>query len=140
MIKRIAIMLIALLIMVPPVTAEGKRVEIFDIKQKRVIQFVESSPDIQKEAERFLKGITDIYKKFDPIPAEGYMIRIPLEPSVMVQNQWMDALVNEVVVIFPKEGTPFLLVFDDENTTYFFIFNEDTDALLRYLKFNPKTL
>jgi hypothetical protein len=124
-----------------PARAEGQqKIEIFDIKQKNIIQSSQMNPDIQAEAERFLKEITDIYKKFNPIPNEGYMVRIPLEPSVMVQNQWMHALVNEAVFIFPKEGKPYLMMLDDENIAHFFTFKRDTSALLDHLDFHPETL
>ncbi len=111
----------------------NQQIEIFDIDQGKVIKQVDLHPDIQREAEKILKGITGVYTNYNPIPNKGIMIRIPLEPNVMVRNLWFDDLVDEVTLIFPRQEVPYLLVFDDENKSYFLIFKANTDNLFELL-------
>src|SRR5690606_17631812 len=100
-----------------------------DISQGKVIKYVEVTTDLQQEVEKFLEGISGVYAKYNPIPNQGFMIRIPLEPNIMVRSQWFDDLVDEVTIIFPKQENPYLMVFDDENNSYFLTFTGDTTKL-----------
>lgn len=115
----------------------NQQIQIFDIKEDKVIKVVQTNNELHQEAEKFLKGITGVYVKYNPIPTQGYMIRIPLEPTVMVKNKWFNDLVDEVTIIFPSQESPYLLVFDDENRPYFLLFQGNTSNLLRLLNFKP---
>ena len=75
------------------------QVEIFDIKQEQVVKTRPVTPAIEKEAKTYLTNITDLYRKASPIPKEGFMIKIPLEPAVQIQNQWMNEPVDQVIVV-----------------------------------------
>jgi hypothetical protein len=134
--NKLAVFLFIMLLFTSNVMAQDhKNVEVLSIEHNRVIKTVPSNPTIQKEGEKYLNGITDIYRKFRVIPNEGYMIKIPLEPSVTIQNQWMNDLVNEVIIIVGEQEEPYLMVFDDENSPRFFIFKGDIDVLLKTLNF-----
>ncbi|MCD4838876.1 hypothetical protein LRS37_08310 [Neobacillus sedimentimangrovi] len=118
--------------------AQTNQVEIFDIEKGKVVQLVPTSSEIQKEASTFLQGISGVYTKVRPIPEKGYMIKVPLEPSIMVDNQWFKGLVDEVVIIFPEQEKTFLMVFDDENRLHFYHFDGNTDRFLNILHFQPQ--
>ncbi|MFC3882284.1 hypothetical protein ACFOU2_01565 [Bacillus songklensis] len=136
MVNKLAVFLFIMLLFTPHVMAQNnKNVEVLNIEHNRVIKTVASNPAIQKEGEKYLNRITDIYRKFRVIPNEGYMIKIPLEPSVAIQNQWMNDLVNEVIIIVGEQEEPYLMVFDDENNPRFFTFKGDIDVLLKALNF-----
>lgn len=123
-----------------PGYAVHANVEIFDVKQGSVIRQLESSPDIQREAKKFLEEIDGMYVKVKAFPEEGYIVRIPLEPPANIQNEWLNALVNEVFVIFPgDENAPYLLVLDGKGRPYFYTFHGKVDTLLEKLNFNPVT-
>lgn len=96
-----------------------------------MINKIPSSHTIQKEAESCLKGITGIYAKFNPIPGKGYMIKIPLASTVMVENKCLTGFVDEVIFIFPQLDKPYLLILDDENRPQFFTFEGKLDKLLK---------
>lgn len=113
------------------------QIEIFDINKGKVIRNVQSNSDAQQEVKNFLEGITGVYVKYNPIPNKGFMIRIPIEPSIMVKNQWLNDLVDEVIIIFTGQENPYLMVFDDENRPYFLTFEGNTDKLLSILNFKP---
>ena len=136
-IKGLAIILIILLLYSINVYAEGNRnIEIFDINQGKVVKILESDSVFQREAINYLRDITGIFGKCDPIPSKGYAIRIPLMPSQEMQGQWINGFINEVIIVFPEEETtPFLMVFENEDRLLCFTFSGDTDTLLKNLKF-----
>ncbi|KAB2331833.1 hypothetical protein [Bacillus mesophilum] len=103
----------------------AKNVEIYNIKKREVTSIITPNEKIQKEAEKMIKQITGVYKKLDPLPKEGYMVKIPLEPSVPVKNQWLNGYVDELIIIIPNEQTSHILVFDDENNPHFFTCKND---------------
>ncbi|AUG58098.1 hypothetical protein [Acetivibrio saccincola] len=113
---------------------ESKNIEIFDIDKGQVIKSLSVNNIVHNEAIEYLKSITGMYPKVNAIPNKGYIIRIPLEPSVFVKNKWIDGTLNEIYVIFPsKEDSPYLLVLDDKQRPLFFNFNANTDTLLKNL-------
>ena len=116
---------------------EFKNIEIFSINQEKVVKVVQSNSDIQKLAVSYLKGIEGVYGKFEPIPEEGYAIRIPLDPSVKIQRKGINAVVDQIVVMFPKNEESFLMFFEDENKLVCFTFKGNTDILWNKLEFNP---
>ncbi|HHW48055.1 MAG TPA: hypothetical protein GXX14_05490 [Clostridiaceae bacterium] len=117
---------------------EDEKVEIFDVKKGEIIKRVELSNDIQREAEKFLKGITGMYAKVKAFPEDGYIVKIPLNPSVIVKSQWLNNIVDKVFVIFPKEEAPYLLVLDEKERPLFYNFEGSTDMLLENLSFQPE--
>jgi hypothetical protein len=119
-------------------TNQNQQIQIFDLNKGKVIKVVPMKTDLQQEAEKFLEGITGVYVKYNPIPKKGYVIRMPLEPTIRVENQWLEDLVDEVSILYSDQEKPYIMVFDEENKTYFFTFEGNTDHLLRLLKFNPQ--
>lgn len=114
-----------------------QQIQIFDIDQDKVIKYVQLNTDVQQEVEKFLEGISGVYAKYNPIPNKGFMIRIPLEPNIMVRNKWFDDLVDEVTIILPSQENPYLMIFDDENKPFFLTFEGNIENLLDLLVFKP---
>ncbi|MEH7222228.1 hypothetical protein V7112_00330 [Bacillus sp. JJ1566] len=127
--------LIFQLISINVMAETNQQIQIYDINQDIVIKHLQLNTDIQHEAENFLKDITGVYAKYNPIPKTGSMIRIPLEPNIMVRNRWFDDLVDEVTIIFTDHEKPYFMMFDDENKPYFLTFEGDTVKLLTLLNF-----
>jgi hypothetical protein len=98
----------------------NKMIEIYDIEQETVIKTVMVTPFIQKDSDKVLQGISNIYKKFNPIPEKGLLVKVPLDPALHVTNQWVNTLVDELIIFYPEDDEPFILIYDDENSTYFF--------------------
>lgn len=106
--------------------SERSSIEIFSIADAEVIFFAEKNESIQKEMEALLASVHDVVKKVQPIPSKGIILKIPLEPSVMIVNEWMEDLVDETFIFFPEEkDEPFLLIFDQENRSHFFQIKRD---------------
>lgn len=147
MFHKILLLLITILLQfnLPIVSAQSStNVELFDIEKGEVIKTPPTNDKIQVEVEKLIKDIDDVFKKIRPIPDKGYMIKIPLEPSFLLENQWLYAQVDEVIIIIPKnekpivpeDNDPYLLIFDDENKAYFFTFKTKIDPLLNILNFS----
>lgn len=109
-------------------------VEIFDIKQGEVVQTVPAYLNVQDEVISYLDNITGVYKKINPIPHDGMMVKIPLEQPYLLKNEWLSNYIEEVIIIFPKNDNPILLLFDEENSPYFFHFNGDMFFLLEKIE------
>jgi len=114
---------------------EEESIEIFDINKGEVVKRVELNPYVQKEAEKLLKGITGMYVKVKAFPDKGYIIKIPLKPSVIVKSQWLNDIVEKVFVIFPEKEAPYLLILDENERPLFYNFEGSTDSLLENLNF-----
>lgn len=111
-------------------------IELFDIEKNEIIKTTKPNRKIQLEVEKIIEEIDDIVRKLKPIPDKGYMIRIPLKPSIQLENQWVYALIDEVIIIIPEDEEPYLLLFDDENKTHFFTSEAKIDTLLNTLSFS----
>jgi hypothetical protein len=141
MIRKIIILIFALISMQSTsISAQIRNVELFDIQEDKVTKTVPMSPPFQERAEEYLKNIDNIYVKVSPVPKKGYMIKIPLEPSVQVTNKWINSLVNEVIIVFPKDEEPFLMTFDNEDDIYVFTFKGNTDFLVKTFNLDLKNL
>ncbi|OCA81585.1 hypothetical protein A8F94_22205 [Bacillus sp. FJAT-27225] len=110
-------------------------VELFDINKGQVVKSVQSTAEIQQEASKFLQEITGVYQKINPIPKEGFMIKIPLSPPNKVENQWFKGDTDEVIVVFPSFEAPFLMLFDNKNNVHIFTFKGDTSRLLELINY-----
>ena len=136
MLKKTALILIIILFYSINVHAEGNsNIEIFDITKGKVVKVLHVDSKIEEIAINYLKGINCVHGKFNPIPKEGYAIAIPLKTSVKIQGKWLNAFVNEVIIMFPKLEPPFLVVIDNDDRLVCFGFKGDTEFLLKILNF-----
>ncbi|MGQ3378660.1 hypothetical protein ACT6P6_11420 [Priestia endophytica] len=115
-------------------TSSNKNVEVFDLTQSKVVKITPTNKVLQKEAEKSIRSITLLSKKVSPLPRKGALVRIPLDPAVSIKNEWMDDLVDEVIIIFGEREKPLLMVFTDENRTLFFEFNYNPEEIQTLLK------
>lgn len=119
-------------------TAE-KVVEIFDITKGEVVRKVQPTSSIHKLAVSYLNGISGMYAKVKAFPDKGYIIRIPLRPAVEAQTHWLKDFninsVDEVFILYPEQGNPFLMVLDDKARPIFYNFKGDANLLLQILEF-----
>lgn len=115
----------------------NSQIEIFEIEKGTVIT-VPSNDLFQLEAVNILKDIKDVYKKLNPIPNKGMMVKIPVNPMIPIQNQWMNSLIDEVIIFFPEDDEPYIMTYDDENNFYFFSINQSklaTEFVFKLLGF-----
>lgn len=111
-------------------------VEIYCIDQEKVVKKVKTTDEIQKLAESYIEGIEGIYGKFKPIPNSGHAVKIPLYPPVKMEGQLANVFVDVVIIMFPKDEKPFLLIFENEDKLVCYTFKGDTEELWKRLEFN----
>lgn len=132
MIKRILFLMIFVLVTSSTfVQAEEEKVEVFHINKGKVVKEVPMNETMQQSVETILNGVTDVFRGFEPIPQNGYMVKIPLDPAFNPKNDWIKEAVNEVIIIFPEYENPHILVFNSENNPGFYSFNASVDRLLK---------
>jgi len=115
----------------------NKYVEIFGVVEGRIVKTAESNNQIIDEAKKYLKGITGMYVKANALPVNGYIVKIPFKKSYAVKNEWLNANVSEVFVIYPEQEPPYLLVLDSKKRPVFYNFKGNAENLLKILNFNP---
>lgn len=134
MFKRLIISLIVVLFLPINVHAEvHNNIEIFNINQGKVERVIQANPKIQEMVTDYLHGIKGLYSKFNPIPDRGYAVKIPLNPSIKVEGRWLNALVDEVIIMFPENEESFLMVFENGGRLLCFEFKGDRNILLKEL-------
>lgn len=132
--------LLALLISPFSTFAETKPIEIFNIEKGKVVKEISTSTDINKETELIISSVSGVYKNLDPLPHKGFMVKIPVDPPIHLQNEWFNDYVDEVVIIFSnEEKDPYLMIWDDENRPHFYSFQMKTEKLEKLLSFDLKT-
>ncbi|QVY62230.1 hypothetical protein [Cytobacillus gottheilii] len=127
--QTVAVLLCILFAIAIPINTNAaspaKNVEIYNVDKREVTSTITPNAKIQNQAEKMIKQITGVYKKLDPLPKTGYMVKIPLQPSVSVNNQWLNGYIDELIIIIPDEQSSHILVFDDENNPHFFTCKND---------------
>jgi hypothetical protein len=71
-----------------------------------------------------------------PLPSKGYIVKIPINPPLMVQNQFINAPVDNIFIIFTETEPPILLLLDEKGKPFVYNFSAKTDTLKKYLNFN----
>lgn len=138
MVKKVLLILIIMILFPINVCAKDyNNIEIYDIKRDRLIKVVESNSEIENLVINYLQGIDGIYAKLNPIPMEGYAIKISLDSPLILQNQWINTIVEEAIIVLPKEKEPkaFFIIFEQENKLMCFTFKGDVEVLLEKLQF-----
>jgi hypothetical protein len=136
MIKKIVLVIIILLSISTNIFAKDyKYAQIFDPKQDKIVKIVQVNSDIQSLVVSYLNDIDAIYGKNDPIPEDGYAIKMPLDPAVKVQKKCLNALIKEVYIIIPEKEPPFIMIFENENKLMCFPFRGDIKTLSNALNF-----
>jgi len=107
-------------------------IELLDIQKNKIIT-IPTNPEIQLETKKIIEKIDNIVKKINPIPDNGYIVKIPLTPSLRIENKWVNTLIDKVIIIIPEDEKPYLLIFDDESKPHFFTIKTEIDTLLKTL-------
>lgn len=131
MFQRLFLLFVGLVVFSSPIHTQvhSEMVEVFDIEKGTVIHEIIPNPIIQEEAKFYAANIDSLYKKINPLPPNGLIVRIPLDPPQSVQNQWFHALLDEINIIYPENGNPYVMLYDDENHIYFFNIHTKLDYI-----------
>jgi hypothetical protein len=111
-------------------------VQIFDIGKGKVVKRMKSTPSFQEQARQIISSITGMYAKVKPFPEKGYIVRIPVNPALRVQNEYMNATIDRIYVIFTEDEPPIVLILDSSEKPFVYNFSWNTEELERQLDFN----
>jgi hypothetical protein len=121
----------------------SKNIEVFDIVKGEVIISEPSNISIQKEVFNYLKTIKSLYTKVMPFPDKGYVIRVPFNESVRVDQKILNdsgiKSIDSLYIILSDKEAPIILILDSHERPYFYTFNASIQPLLEYVKLNPET-
>ncbi|MGP4071862.1 hypothetical protein ACTWQB_04845 [Piscibacillus sp. B03] len=118
-----------------PVNTDVTQVEIFDIETEQVVKTVPTTACIQSEVENYIDSIYDIFKGVNPVGETGFMVKIPLDPTITIDNEWLQSEVDTVIIIQPENEDPYLLTFDENNRPRVFLFDSPIEGLLEQLEY-----
>lgn len=135
--KTIIFLIILLCIFTNVYAKEYEQIEIFDVERECVVKTITSNSIIEKECLKYLKGITGVYGKANPIPKTGYMVKVQLEPTP-VQNDIINAFVEQIIIVFPGNEKPYLMLLDSRDTLVFLTFEGNTKVILKNLNLRIK--
>lgn len=112
-------------------------IEIFNIDYEKIDKIVPVEYEVQKLTENYIYGIEGVYAKFNPIPSMGFAIKIPLAPALQAQAKGIKEPIDQVIIMFPKNEAPFLMIIEAEDKLNCFTFKGDTAPLLESLDYDP---
>lgn len=108
----------------------ASEIEVFDVVQGSVIKHIEGTPYVQQEMRNMVQTITGMVKDLKIEPTDGYLVKIPLEPPIMIKDPYLNILAEELILFISSDSEPKLLLFSDENQPYFVHFNYDFSFFL----------
>ena len=119
-----------------------QNVEVFDIAKGEVILTEPSSIDIQSEVFNYVKTIKGLYTKVMPFPEKGYVIRVPFDTPMKVDQELLNKsgikVVDSLFIILSDKEAPIMLILDSQERPYFYTFNASVQPLLDYVKLKPE--
>lgn len=129
---------ISLFFNIKTIAASDGSIKVLDIETSTIIKELERSEEIDKDVEKAVKSITRITVQANPIPKQGYLIKIPLTKSLKIKNKWFEDIVSEVLLLYnpaeKEQGK--IILYNDENTPMFFDIDYDFSPLIKKLNLN----
>lgn len=119
-----------------PAQEDINEIQIFDISKGKVVKKLKTSPAFQDQAVQIISSITGLYAKVKPLPEKGYIVRVPVNPALKVQNQYINATIDKIYVIFTENEPPFVLILDRSQKPFVYNFSWNTDELVKLLDFD----
>jgi hypothetical protein len=100
------------------------------------------SVDIQNEVFNYVKTIKGLYTKVMPFPEKGYVIRVPFDTPMKVDQKLLNKsgikVLDSVFIILSDKEAPIMLILDSQERPYFYTFNASVQPLLDYVKLKPE--
>ncbi|WP_127585331.1 hypothetical protein [Paenibacillus koleovorans] len=96
--------------------APSQEAQVFDIKLGKIVHTFPNTPELRLEVEKWIGSIEGLVAAVNPEPLEGVIIRIPLNPVLQINNEWLR---NRAVqaFLFVSHSTvdkPALLLLDEQ--------------------------
>ncbi len=118
----------------PQVYPDTRPVQVFSIKEGKVMQSFINNNQFQEQASQILHSVNGLAPQLNPGKDYEYIVRIPLQKPHPVQFGTRKLETTEMFVFYSKNKQPFVLVFEEHNRPYFFTFSKDLTPLFSILK------
>ena len=77
-----------------------------------------------------------------PFPDKGYVIRVPFDTPMKVDQKLLNKsgikVVDSVFIILSDKEAPIMLILDSQERPYFYTFNASVQPLLDYVNLKPE--
>lgn len=110
--------------------AEYRKIEVFDMGQGKIVKKIENTRQIQHEVHLLINSIDGVYKGVRLDFKNGQIFKIPIEPTVYVENKWFSGLLSDAYLFQPAGEKPILLLMDEENKGHYLVFKKDLKDFL----------
>lgn len=118
------------------IKAEEPTIKVLELKTNNIIAEAQASSDFDKYGKKAIKSINNVTVEANPLPKEGFLIKMSFTKPLLIKNKWFNDLVNEVILIYqpkyPKNSK--VVLYTDENTPMFFDISYDLKGLSEELK------
>lgn len=113
---------ISLFVNIQSTVAAERTIKVLDIETSTIFKEIETSEEIDKEVANAIRAIKRVTVQANPIPDQGYLIKIPLTKSLKIKNKWFEEIVSEVLIIYnpTTKNLGKVIFYTDENTPMFF--------------------
>ncbi|MFD2672084.1 hypothetical protein [Marinicrinis sediminis] len=108
-------------------------VEVFDIKQGKVVERIPYTAAIGEEAGRLLQSVSGLVTRIQIDPKKGTALRIPITPPLKLDKPFYKGMAVEMFVFLERSERPYVLVFNEEQKPILMFFDRDPQALMQLL-------
>lgn len=114
---------------------QNNTIKVLQIETGNVIAEADNSEQFDDLAKDAIKTIEKVTVEANPVPKQGYLIKVPLTKSIRVKNKWFDEFINEVILVYNPvdKNRGKIILYTDENTPVFFDIGYNFSKLLRKL-------
>ena len=118
--------------------AAERTIKVLDIETSTIFKEIKTNEEIDKEVENVIRAIKRVTVQANPIPKQGYLIKIPLTKSLKIKNEWFEEIVSEVLIIYNPTTKDLgkIIFYTDENTPMFFDIEYNFAPIFKKLNIN----
>lgn len=117
----------------PEETLATPPVQMFDMKQERIVKSVPNQEIYQQHAMEWLKSITKVAPQVSIGTKCGYIVRIPLVKPYTVTLPTLKVETNTVFLIYCPQKEPLLLIFGPDRKPYLMEFKADVKPFIEHM-------
>lgn len=100
-------------------------VQLFDIRQERVIKTFSNNEYFQQAALEWLRSATKLSPQLNINSHSGYIVRVPLKEPYTLQLNQLQIVTKDVFMVYTANKPPLLLLFSPERKAYLIETNAD---------------
>lgn len=108
-------------------------VQLFDVRQERVIKTFTNNDYFQRSAREWLRAATKLSPQLNIGNQAGYIVRIPLKEPYTLQINQLQLVTKDVFLVYAANKPPLLLLFSPERKAFLIETNADVRPFMEHL-------